>query len=118
MAAKRRNSSATGFPRHLKIRGDLPGDAADLEPPSEVDGSDLRQQRRDSEGHAGAALPDLRVAAGSDVGVEQAEAEAVFALQGLDLVELGAPDAETGGWAADVGAVAVARTESRVEAHP
>ena len=102
---------------HRQIRRDLPRDATDLEASAEVYGGDLGQQGGDAEGHPGAALPDLGIAAGPDVGVKEADAQPVVALQCLDLVELGVPDAETCGRAADVCAVAVAGTESRVEAH-
>ena len=52
---------------HRQIRGDLAGDAAHLEASAEVDGGYLGQQGGDTEGHSGAALPDLRIAAGPDV---------------------------------------------------
>ena len=100
----------------LQVRRDFAGHAAHLEAAAEAQARDFRQMLHDAEGQARAVGPGVGIGARADVGVHAGDPHAVFRRDGLHLVEVFVPDAEAGGGAAHVGAVAVSRTEAGVDA--
>ena len=88
--------------------------AAHLVASAEVEGGDVGELLHKVEGHAGALLPDLRVAPGADVGVDADHLEAGLVGDGASLLEPLVPDAERRRRPADVRLSGTLREESEL----
>ena len=100
-----------------QIHARLLGHAPHLEAPTQIDHGHVRKTAHDVEGHVGHALPDFRIGAGADMGVEPRDAQAVTRGGGHHLVEVLVPDPEARGGPAGVGALRRPAAQAWIDAY-